>query len=57
MAIYITEFTDREGRRMAGPEIRAGSWIEAERVAGTLRVVGRLVERIDARSGERTLFP
>jgi hypothetical protein len=57
MPIYLTEYTDRHGRRRCGPDLDASSLQEAEAILSSMRIVGVLVERIDAFTGERTLYP
>jgi hypothetical protein len=57
MPIFLTEFTDRQGRRWCVPDIRASNLQEAESILSSMKVIGVLVERIDATTGEKTLYP
>jgi len=60
MAIFLTEYVDRNGRRWAGPEIQANSWKKAKQILENLKksivISGPLLERIDSETGERTVF-
>jgi len=60
MAIFLTEYRDRHGRRWCGPNIPASNRAEAERTLDALRdsvtIVGVLVETIDSETGKRTIY-
>jgi hypothetical protein len=60
MAIFLTEYRDRYGRRWVGPNIPAPNRAEAERTLDALRdsvtIVGVLVETIDYETGKRTIY-
>lgn len=47
MAIFGTGYVDAQGRRMCGPDIKARTWEEAEKVAASFSITGVLVERGD----------
>jgi len=57
MPIFLTKFTDSNGRHFAGPYFQARNFKEAEKIVRTMKVVGILIETIDAETGERTLYP
>ena len=61
MAIFLTEYRDRYGRRWCGPNIPAPNRAEAETTLDTLRdsvtIVGVLVETIDYETGRKTIYP
>jgi len=61
MAIFLTEYRDRHGRRWCGPNIPAPNRAEAERTLDALRdsvtIVGVLVETIDYETGRKTIYP
>jgi len=60
LAIFLTEYRDHRGRCWSGPDIEARTWKEAAQTLSSLKrtvvILGPLVERIDAETGERIAF-
>lgn len=56
MPIFLTRYIDAEGRKWCGPDIKAKTREEAEKIASTLHVLGPIVEEVDTATDKHTLY-